>query len=313
VGDCTGVSSGSGPGGSRYNRGVIVPTLAIVLVLGCAVAFSGADICRKLLASWVRPVPMLFGLAGGMAPFFLAWHVLADGLPPSAGYWLPGLASTLLNVGANLAFIEAVRRSPLSLTIPFLSLTPVFTSILAIPLLHEAPSPRQWVGIALVVVGAFWLNLGRDAPSPRLAWQAFLREPGSRLMVGVALLWSLAMPLDKLAVMQSSPTFHGIVLSLGVALALVILALGRGRLDEFRDLRHRPGLLVAGVLVSVGALALQLVAIKLVWVGFVETMKRSVGSFLALLWGRLIFDEALEPQRFVAVSVMGIGVALILL
>jgi drug/metabolite transporter (DMT)-like permease len=292
---------------------VIVPTLAVVLVLGCAIAFSGADICRKLLASWVRPVPMLFGLAGGMAPFFLAWHVLADGSPPSAGYWLPGLASTLLNVAANLAFIEAVRRSPLSLTIPFLSLTPVFTSILAIPLLHEAPSPRQWVGIALVVVGAFWLNLGRDAPSPRLAWRAFLREPGSRLMVGVALLWSLAMPLDKLAVMQSSPTFHGIVLSLGVALALIILALGRGRLEEFRDLRNRPGLLVAGVLVSVGALALQLVAIRMVWVGFVETMKRSVGSILALLWGRLIFDEELEPQRFVAVTVMGVGVALILL
>ena len=130
-----------------------IPTLAVVLVLACALAFSGADIFRKLLASWMRPVPMLLGLAGGMAPFFVAWHLLEGGAPPTAGYWAPGLASTLINVAANLAFIEAVRRSPLSLTIPLLSLTPVFTSLLAIPLLGEAPSSRQWLGIGAVVVG----------------------------------------------------------------------------------------------------------------------------------------------------------------
>jgi drug/metabolite transporter (DMT)-like permease len=287
--------------------------VAVALVLGCALAFSGADISRKLLAGWVRPIPLLFGLAGGMAPFFVVWHVAQGGAPPTAQYWLPGLISTVINVAANLAFIEAVRRSPLSLTIPLLSLTPVFTSLLAIPMLGEIPAPRQWMGIGLVVVGAFWLNLGRDAPSLSGAWQAFLREPGSRLMVSVALMWSFAMPLDKMAVGASSPSFHGIVLSIGVALALIILAVARGTTGEFRDLRHRPGLLLAGILINVGALALQLMAIKVVWVGFVETMKRGIGSFLALVWGKVIFDEPLEPQRFVAVALMGVGVALILL
>ena len=261
----------------------------------------------------MRPVPLLFGLAAGMAPFFVVWHIQQAGLPPSTAYWAPGLASTLINVAANLAFIEALRRSPLSLTIPLLSLTPVFTSITAIPLLGEVPDLRQWLGIGAVVIGAFWLNFSRNAPNVSLAWKAFLKEPGSRLMIGVALMWSLAMPLDKMAVMASSPSFHGIVLNVGVVLALIIIALMRGSLGDFRDLGNRPGLLLAAVLVSVAALALQLLAIKLVWVGFVETMKRGVGSFLALLWGRLIFDEAFEPQRFVAVGLMGAGVALILL
>ena len=103
------------------------PTLALILVLGCALAFSGADIFRKMLASWMRPVPLLFGLAAGMAPFFVVWHLQQKGAPPTAAYWVPGLASTVINVAANLAFIEAVRRSPLSVTIPLLSLTPVFT------------------------------------------------------------------------------------------------------------------------------------------------------------------------------------------
>lgn len=292
---------------------VTVPSLAILLVLGCALAFSGADISRKLLASWMRPVPLLFALAAGMAPFFIAWHVKEGASLPGSDYWLPGLSSTVINVAANLAFIEAVRRSPLSLTIPLLSLTPVFTAVLAIPLLGEIPEPRQWLGIGAVVVGAFWLNLGRGSVSFAQAWRAFVREPGSRLMVGVSLMWSLAMPLDKLAVTAAGPSFHGVVLNVGVAVALVLLATARGKLSEFGDLRHRPGLLVFGILISVVALSLQLMAIKMVWVGFVETMKRGVGSFLALLWGRLIFDEAFDRQRFVAVAAMGLGVALILL
>ena len=86
-----------------------------------------------------------------------------------------------------------------------------------------------------------------------------------------------------------------------------------GRLPEFTDLRHRPGLLFFGILITVLALALQLVSIKIVWVGFVETIKRGVGSLLALLFGRLIFSEPLETRRFIAVGLMGAGVALILL
>jgi drug/metabolite transporter (DMT)-like permease len=292
---------------------VTIPSQAILLVLGCALAFSGADISRKLLASWMRPVPLLFGLAAGMAPFFVAWHFQEGAAWPGAAYWPPGLGSTLINVAANLAFIEALRRSPLSLTIPLLSLTPVFTALLAIPLLGEIPEPRQWWGIGAVVLGAFWLNLSRGSVSLDQAWKAFLREPGCRLMVAVSLLWSLAMPLDKLAVAAAGPSFHGVVLNVGVAVALVLLATVRGRLSEFRDLASRPGLLLFGILISVVGLALQLMAIKIVWVGFVETMKRGVGSFLALLWGRLIFEERLEQQRFVAVAVMAIGVALIVL
>ena len=99
MGESTGLR---GPGLSRRSADTIepvtIPSLAILLVLGCALTFSGVDISRKLLASWVRPVPLLFALAGGMAPFFIVWY-LQEGAPiPAPGYWVPGLASTLINV-----------------------------------------------------------------------------------------------------------------------------------------------------------------------------------------------------------------------
>ena len=79
--------------------------------------------------------------------------------PPTSEYWLPGLTSVGLNWVANLAFLRALALSPLSVTIPLLSLTPVFTALLAIPLLGETPTALQSAEILAVVAGAFLIRL----------------------------------------------------------------------------------------------------------------------------------------------------------
>ena len=178
---------------------------ALALLIGCGVAFSISDLYRKLLGSWVTPLPLLFALSAGMVPAFGVWFLIQGPEAPGSAYWVPGIGSSILNVASNLALLEAVRRSPLSVTIPLLSLTPVFTTILAVPILGEIPGARQWLGITAVVVGAFWMNLEPGSLSIRKAWKTFSTEPGSRLTVIVALLWSMAMPLDKIAVVNSSP------------------------------------------------------------------------------------------------------------
>jgi len=288
--------------------------VSLFLVLGCAIGFAGADLLRKVLSHRIRPFPLLLALAAGMSPAFVAWWIWSGAAFPSAGYWVPGLASVLLNVVANLIFLEAVRISPLSLTIPMLSLTPVFTSLLAIPLLGERPGRLDWLGIVAVVLGAFWLNLDRGGTgSGDPIWRRLGKERGSLLMVLVAALWSLALPLDKLAVSRASVPAHGTILNIGVALvmvALLLLRLGEGRV---REVRRWPGLVAALVGVSVVALGLQLVAITQVWVGLVETLKRAVGSILALVSGWLFFGERVDVQQVLAVLLMGLGVAFVLL
>lgn len=285
----------------------------MILVVGCALMFSAADLLRKVLSAWIRPFPLLLALTAGLAPLFIAWWA-RDGFPtPQASYWPPGLTSTVLNVAANLAFLEAIRRSPLSITIPLLSLTPVFTTVLAIPMLGELPSPLQALGVTIVVAGALWLHLEDGELSMSSAWAAFRREPGSRLMALTALLWSCAVPLDKLALTASGVPFHGTVLCVGITLVLLILLTLRGRLSELEDLRYRPALALGTIVLGAAALVLQLLALGVVWVGFVETMKRGLGSVLALVWGRLIFDEALTRHRLTAVLAMAAGVSLILL
>lgn len=286
----------------------------LVLVLAASLAWSGLDLLRKLLVERIRPAPLLFLLSVGQLPIFLAWTALGGGPGLGPGYWAPALGSVTVNLVANLLFLEALRVSPFSLTIPFLSLTPVFATAVAAPFLGEVPTALQAVGVLLVVAGAFRLNLApREGASAGAMWRAFRRERGSVLMTGVALLWSVAPLLDKVAMTHAAPAFHGTVLTAGGAFGVLAVLLLRRRAGEVVQVRRSPILFAVAVVVCGLALGLQLVAIQRVWIGFVETIKRGVGSVLAMLVGGLVFREAVTSGRVLAVGLMVAGVGLILL
>ncbi len=285
----------------------------LALIVGSTLGYSGLDLARKLLVSRMGAVPLLFYLSALQLPFFAAWIVAAGRLGPiPAAYWPPTLASVALNIGANLAFMEAVRVSPLALTIPFLSMTPVFATLLAVPFLGEMPSPLQWLGIVVVVAGALRLNLAAGARGTvRALLLAFWSERGSVLMVLTALLWSLAVPLDKLAMGIAGVEIHGFMLNGGVAAGMLARLAAARRLPELAQVRRAPWLTLVATLFSVVALALFLLALQELWVGVVETLKRALGSMLALVLGRLFFTEAVGPNQIGAVLVMAAGVALV--
>lgn len=288
--------------------------VAFLVVLACALTWTSFDVLRRYLLEELEPIPLVFLLTGLQVPLFAVWAAVEGEWGFGAGYWLPGLVSVVLNIVANVWFVMAIKISPLSLTIPMLSFTPVFTTLLADLLLGEEPGPYQVLGIVLVVVGALALNL---RPEPGGTVSALLRkmlhEKGPLLMLGVALLWSLTPPLDKLAMAESGSALHGLVLSAGVALGLGLYLAVRGRLGQVRAATRRPGLVVAALAASAGALALQLIAIRIVLVAIVETVKRGVGNIAAVAVGALLFEERVVAWQWGAVVVMAAGVALILL
>lgn len=286
---------------------------ALALITGCGLAFSSLDLLRKILGRSIRPMPLLVYLAAGEVPLFLAWILYFHSAGPQSSYWLPASASIILNFLANLAYLEAVRLSPLSLTVPFLSLTPVFATLLAVPLLGEVPGPLAFLGIALVVAGAFRLNLAPGSGnSPQVIWHSFWHERGSVLMVGVAFLWSLALPLDKMSIARSSPAFHGLILNVGIGLGAFVLLLRKRRSPELRIARPLQFQVITAIVVSTLGLALQLFALAVAWAGLVETLKRAIGSTMAIILGYLIFKEPVYWPKVVAVVLLAIGVALVL-
>lgn len=295
-----------------------------VLVLVCSLFWSGYDLTRKLLVDRMRPTPLLFVLTAGQAPLLAAWATVEGWGALGPGYAAPALGSIALNVIANVAFIHAFKIAPISVTIPLLSLTPVFTALFAIPLLGELPSAVQGLGIALVVAGAFLINL-REGPPPGApeatpgtapvtagaVVRALRRERGALLMVVVALSWSLASPLDKLALAAASPPVHGFVLCAGVGAAVFVLLAAEGRVGAVREIGRAPWVFVLALVLSAIALALQLLAYAVVWVSLVETVKRGFGNVAALAYGHWLLGEAVTARKVVGVTMITAGVALV--
>jgi drug/metabolite transporter (DMT)-like permease len=276
-------------------------------------------VLRKLLAPHLSPLAVVFYLALGQVPVLALWAWIGGAAalagPLSAKYLLVALGSVSLNIVANAAYVAALLRSPLSVSVPLLSLTPAFVATFARPLLGEWPRPLQLVGIALVVVGALLLG-GAAAEGGSIAawWRALRREAGARLMLVVAVAWGLTLPLDKLGVELVGPALHAVVLCAGIAAGTVLLMVGRGRAGELALAGHRRllPLLAVSVLVSALALVLQLLVIRVALVGVVEAVKRAVGNVMALLVGGAFFGEAVGWKKLLALLLLVAGVLLIL-
>jgi drug/metabolite transporter (DMT)-like permease len=284
-----------------------LPLSALLLVVACSLGWAGFDLLRKLLVGKIQPVALVFLLTVGSAPLFAAWMAVQGVVPPRPGYLLPALGSVLLNIVANLLYLEGMRIAPLSVTVPLLSLTPAFASLLAVPLLGERPSPLHALGILLVVAGAIALHWRRKVDDGHHG-----TVKGALMIAFTALLWSLTIPLDKLSVQRSSAPFHGVVVTAGVALGVLLVLVFQRRLGDLAQVRRAPGVYVLALVVSSLALGLQFLALPRVFVGTVETLKRGIGNFMALLSGWIFFREPVTPRKLVAVGVMAVGVGLIL-
>lgn len=146
---------------------------AILLSLGCGIGFAGADYFRKAVPATCPNPLVLFYFIGGQIPILALVVALSDDVRMTSGYWLPGVVDVALGIGANLMFVAAVRRSPLSMMIPLLALVPVLTTLAAAVVLGEIPSLRQLSGTGLIVIGLLRCTCHKEKASA-------LPHPGPR-------------------------------------------------------------------------------------------------------------------------------------
>jgi len=285
-------------------------TPALLLALAAAFGWALFDLLRRLLTPRMVAWALVVWVTVPALPLVAAWAWAAGDWRFGPGYFAPGLASVALNVLANFAYFRAFQLSPLSVTLPMLSLTPVFSSLLGAAALGEAVSAAAAGGILLVVAGAFLLSTSTVAESDR---RRLRFETGSLVMGVVALCWSATMLLDKLALGHASAPLHALILNAGTAAGgCVALALAR-QLGALAGVRGSFGLLLAAVGTGVAALGTQLFAIQSLSIGLVEAIKRGVGGVLAVVWGRALFGEPVGRRKLVALALLVGGVSVLLL
>jgi len=244
-------------------------------------------------------------------PFLLVTLPFIDIPPLGRDFYTASLTALPLEAFAMLLYVRALKLSPLSLTLPFMALTPVFLLVIPFVLLGERITPAGGAGILLIATGSYLLNLGEVRNGFLAPLRAIGREPGSRLMIAVALIYSITSTLGKKAVTASSPLFFAGTYFPVLTLILTPVALWGGR-HELRAVARNgtlraallPGVFYAVVLIS------HMVAVSRTNVAYMIAVKRT-SLLIGVLYGHLLFREPGIRHRLPGATLMLAGVALI--
>lgn len=254
------------------------------------------------LANWSFPLPFLV-----LPGLFLHWPEMDQ------TFWLAVGAALPLELLAAFLYMQVLRICHLSLCIPLLAFTPVFLILTGWLVLGEALNPAGLAGLGFVAGGSYLLGLGLGGGRP--AWwkplAALMREPGARLMFGVAGIYSLTSVLGKLAILHSAPAFFGVFypLAVGGCLAAVYPV---SRIRQGQALRSRLAVgLFLGAVVA-GEIICQVFGMTLAPAAYIIGVKRLSILFSVMLGGWVLRERPVLP-RLAAAGLLVTGVALIAL
>ena len=232
------------------------------------------------------------------------------------------LVSAVLNWGATLLSTVALERADASLVSPLLTFNPAFTLLIAWLTLAEVPGVHQTIGVAVVLVGAYLLEVEEACTGLLAPVWALFRQPGVLLAVLASALWGTTTVLEKLAIEHMTPPSGPAVALFGTALLVLLLTPGALRSsgnrarpsheDRWKGLRAHPRALAMAVLIAGTAPLFGFTAIALGLVGYVTTFFK-LSAILTILWAWVFLGEGQIRSRLLGSGVMLVGGVLVAL
>ncbi len=232
-----------------------------------------------------------------------------------SGFWWLVLVLIPLEALATFLYMAAIRSSPLHLTVPYMAFTPVLNIFTGWFFLDEMVSMQGVGGITLVVLGAYLLNFRYEhLHSARALLEpltAIIREPGSRLMLMAATIYSLVSVLGKKAFAYTDPVTFALYYYVILAACYVAYYSWRRPAALVLVIRRPVSNAIIGLLLAVMIVS-HFIALAQVEVAYMIAVKRSSLLF-GILYGAFMFKEAGLGLHFLAGSVMVAGIVLIVM
>jgi transporter family protein len=244
-------------------------------------------------------------------------------LPQLDGIFLLALlASVVLNCGATLLSTTALAKADASLISPLLTFNPAFTLLFAWVALGEIPGLQQTIGVAVLLVGAYFLEVEAARTGVLAPLKVLLRRPGAILAVIASAMWGTTTVLEKLAIEHMTPPSGPFVALTGTVLLVLFLTPNAflssrktdagGEKKGWNGLRLHPRAFLLAVGIAGIAPLFGFTAIALGLVGYVTALFK-LSVVFTIVWAWLFLGEENIRQRLLGAVVMLIGGALIAL
>lgn len=282
-----------------------------LLSLFCAFFTASADaLCKKslfesneYLIAWVR--------VGFATPFLLLLLPFVDIPKLDIHFFLVILILFPLETVALILYMKAIKISPLSVTLPFLALSPIFMIFTSNLILGERLDGFGIMGIVLTAIGAYLLNVKTTRKGILEPFKAIGRERGSMYMIIVAFIYSITSNLGKMAILHSSPLFFTATYLpiLAAILFPVLVWKNHGKMKQIFS--HGTIFSLIGLTIAFATIT-HFLAVNIAEVPYVISVKRTSLLF-GIMYGALWFKETHIKERLIGSIVMIIGVIIITL
>jgi drug/metabolite transporter (DMT)-like permease len=280
------------------------------LSLLAALGLATADALTKRFLSDLPPYRMGVVRILSSAPWMVLALLFLPSAVPDQTFWLAIAAALPLEIFAFFLYMRALKLSPLSLSLPFLAFTPVFMILTGLFILGESIRLGGILGILLIVLGAYVLNLSKMKSGLLGPIRAVMHEPGSWIMLLVSFVYSLTAPIGKVAILHSNPWFFAAVYNLALSVVIVSLWPVAAGSAGARGIFCRPGpMLLIGLMAAMENFA-HMMAIAQVEAAYMIAVKR-LSLLFGVLYGAWWFGEQNIRERLAGAAIMIAGVFLI--
>jgi uncharacterized membrane protein len=276
----------------------------------CALSLATADaLSKKILDDNVDPSIVAWVRVGYAVPFMVIIIPFIDKPELDGVFYMATFMAIPFDMIALLLYMKAIKVSPLSLTLPFLSLTPVFLIGTSYIILGERPDRSGFIGIILVVIGAYLLNVHTISRGLFEPFKAIAKEQGSVLMIIVAFTFSIGVCFGKIAIQHSDPIFFSIVYSFLLSFFLFLVISFKTKRFFSKAISRPVPFLLIGILITIMVIT-HVKAINLVEVSYMISVKR-LSIIFGVIYGVVFFKETNIKERFLGATVMVSGIIMI--
>ncbi len=246
-------------------------------------------------------------------PVLLAIVLIFYEIPKFDGafVWLV-ISSVLVNIVAAVLSYRAIKISEISLVNPISAFNPVFTALIAFFALGEKIPTRGVLGIILVVLGAYLLNVSKAKKDFFAPFRALIAHKGVQLSLVAYFLWAITPIFQKTAIthtVPNVPAFASLVGMLGSVAIYAPLTYKNSKKPIYLAKKYLKLFLLGGILGGVGQ-AVAFAAFSLTDLGIATSVFKMSMIFTVIL-GWLFFKERNIKDRLLGSAVMLTGVILL--
>ncbi len=246
-------------------------------------------------------------------PFSIGF-LLFFGVPAfTPEFWKFVFVVSILDTIAAVIYYKALSMSEISLLAPISSFNPAFTLIFATIFLHENPTPIKLIGILLIIIGAYLLNVDQIRAGIFKPIAKLLSDKGVKLFLISNLIWGMTPILQKKAIFETTPNIPVAVPTIETVFIIIFLLPFLFKMKNPKKYVNvnLKWLLAYGSLASIGQFA-ALTAFSLNNVAYVTAVFK-LSALFSIILGAVLFKEHHIQERFLGAFVMVIGTILIAL